>query len=127
MPEILALTVITSLRDDDLKTLGMNATVEEQVVRLARLAVDAGCHGVVSSPREAVALRQMLPNGQLLVVPGTQLPGEAPSDHARTMTPEDAIRVGATHLIVGRSITRAPNPIAAFKAFSRHLHNGMLR
>jgi orotidine-5'-phosphate decarboxylase len=114
--KVLALTVITSMRDQDLVEVGVNASVQEQVVRLAQLAMRAGCHGVVASPQEAQFLRGMLPVGSLIVTPGTQLPGEAPSDQARTATPAEAIRAGATHLVVGRSITRSPNPAAAFAA-----------
>lgn len=114
--KVLALTVITSMRDQDLVEVGVGASVQEQVVRLARLAMQAGCHGVVASPQEAQFLRGMLPVGSLIVTPGTQLLGEAPSDQARTATPAEAIRAGATHLVAGRSITRSPNPAAAFAA-----------
>jgi orotidine-5'-phosphate decarboxylase len=114
--KVLALTVITSLRDQDLVEVGVSASVHEQVVRLARLAVQAGCHGVVASPQEAQLLRGVLPMGSLIVTPGTQSPGEAQSDQARTSTPAEAIRAGATHLIVGRSITRSPDPALAFAA-----------
>lgn len=114
--KILALTVITSMRDQDLLEVGVNAPVREQVVRLARLAMEAGCHGVVASPQEAQLLRGVLPTGSLIVTPGTQLPGEAKNDQARTATPAEAIRAGSTHLIVGRSITRSSNPAMAFAA-----------
>jgi orotidine-5'-phosphate decarboxylase len=113
---VLALTVITSLRDQDLVEVGVTATVQEQVVRLARLAVEAGCHGVVASPQEAQLLRAVLPRGSLIVTPGTQLPGDAKNDQARTATPAEAIRAGSTHLIIGRSISRAQNPAAALAA-----------
>jgi orotidine-5'-phosphate decarboxylase len=114
--QVLALTVITSMRDQDLQEVGVGATVQEQVVRLARLAVEAGCHGVVASPQEAQLLRAVLPRESLIVTPGTQLPGEAKNDQARTATPAEAIRAGATHLVIGRSITRSPNPAASLAA-----------
>lgn len=114
--QVLALTVITSMRDRDLPEVGINATVEDQVVRLAQLAAGAGCHGVVASPREAQLLRELLPREMLIVTPGTQLPGDAKNDQARIATPADAIRAGSTHLVIGRSITRSPNPAAAFSA-----------
>lgn len=113
---VLALTVITSMRDQDLREVGVTATVQEQVVRLARLAVEAGCHGVVASPQEAQLLGAVLPQGSLIVTPGTQLPGDAKNDQARTATPADAIRAGSTHLVIGRSISRAQNPVAALVA-----------
>ena len=114
--KVLALTVITSMRDRDLVEVGVSASVQEQVVRLARLAMQAGCHGVVASPQEAELLRALLPKEALIVTPGTQLPGEAGNDQARTATPAEAIRAGSTHLIIGRSISRAPDPAAAFAA-----------
>ena len=112
--QVLALTVITSMGEQDLAGVGVAGSVLEQVERLALLAASAGCHGVVASPREAIRLRQVLPAAMLIVTPGTQLPGEAKSHQTRTATPAQAILAGATHLIIGRSITRATNPIAAF-------------
>jgi len=94
--KILALTVITSMSDQDLEEVGVASTVREQVARLARLAIAAGCHGVVSSPLEARQLREVLPPGALIVTPGTQLSGDAQSDHARAATPAQAIAAGAT-------------------------------
>jgi len=114
--KVLALTVITSMRDQDLSEVGINAPVEEQVVRLARLAAQAGCHGVVASPQEARLVRAVLPPESLIVTPGTQLPGEATNDQARTATPAEAIGAGATHLVVGRSISRSADPAASFAA-----------
>ena len=112
--QVLALTVITSIGERDLAEIGVHGSVLEQVERLAVLAASAGCHGVIASPQEAARLRRVLPAASLIVTPGTQLAGEAQSDHARTATPAEAIRAGATHLVVGRSIARATDPIAAF-------------
>lgn len=114
--QILALTVITSMRDADLCEVGVNATVTEQVLRLAQLAASAGCHGVVASPQEAGLLRQLLPSEMLIITPGTQLSGDAQNDQMRIATPEQAIRAGATHLVIGRSISQAANPVASFSA-----------
>jgi orotidine-5'-phosphate decarboxylase len=113
---VLALTVITSLRDKDLAELGLTATVSEQVIRLARLAAAAGCHGVVASAHEARLLRDVLPTEMLIVTPGTQLETDAMNDQARVATPFDAIRWGASHLVIGRSISRSPNPLGALAA-----------
>jgi len=112
--QVLALTVITSMGEQDLAEVGVTGSVLEQVERLAVLAASAGCHGVVASPQEAMRLRQVLPAAMLIVTPGTQLAGEAKGDQTRTATPTQAILAGATHLVVGRSITRAANPVAAF-------------
>jgi orotidine-5'-phosphate decarboxylase len=114
--KVLALTVITSMGDQDLQAVGVSATVQEQVVRLARLAIEAGCHGVVASPKEARLLREVLPQSALIVTPGTQLPGDPKNDQLRTATPSEAIQAGSTHLVIGRSIAGAQNPAATFAA-----------
>ena len=114
--KVLALTVITSMQAQDLQEVGVGASVQDQVMRLARLAMLAGCHGVVASPQEARHLRGTLPSGALIVTPGTQLPGDIKSDHARAATPSEAVRAGSTHLVIGRSIARATNPAATFAA-----------
>lgn len=119
--KVLALTVITSMGDHDLQEVGVGSTVREQVMRLARLAAVAGCHGVVASPLEAKLLRDLLPPGGLIVTPGVQLPGDAPGDHARSATPSQAIGAGATHVVIGRPITRAPNPAAVLAAVHAEL------
>jgi len=114
--KVVALTVITSMRDQDLQEVGLSTTVAEQVVRLARLSVEAGCHGVVASSQEAQLLRKVLPQSMLIVTPGTQLPSDAKNDQARTSSPAEAIRAGSTHLVIGRSIAQAADPAAAFAA-----------
>ena len=118
---VLALTVITSLRDAELAEVGVPGGVEAQVLRLARLAAAAGCDGVVASPREAALLRTALPAGALIVTPGTQLPGEAASDQARVASPAEAIGAGATHVVIGRSITQAADPRAVFEQVTQSL------
>ena len=112
--QILDLTVITSKGEQDLAEIGVHGSVLGQVERLAVLAAAAGCHGVVASAQEATRLRQVLPPKMLIVTPGTQLAGEAKSDQTRTATPSRAIQAGATHLVMGRSIARAANPVTAF-------------
>jgi orotidine-5'-phosphate decarboxylase len=112
--QVLALTVITSMGEQDLAEIGVQGSVLEQVERLAALAAAAGCHGVVASAQEAARLRLVLPSKMLIVTPGTQLEGEAKNDQARTATPSQAIEAGATHLVMGRSIARAASPVAAF-------------
>lgn len=119
--KILALTVITSMSDQDLEEVGVASTVREQVIRLARLATAAGCHGVVSSPLEARLLREVLPPDALVVTPGTQLSGDEQGDHARAATPSQAIGAGATHVVIGRPISRSLNPAAVFAAVCTEL------
>ena len=110
---ILAVTVLTSLDRSDLDLLGVARPVEEQVLALGRLAVGAGAHGLVCSPREAGALRAALGPDALLVTPGVRPAGGAVGDQKRVATPADAIRAGATHLVVGRPVLGAPDPRAA--------------
>ncbi|GGU92476.1 orotidine 5'-phosphate decarboxylase [Streptomyces filipinensis] len=112
---ILALTVVTSMTDEDLADIGVADSAEEQVLRLARLADAAGCHGVIASPQDVAALRGALGGDALIVTPGVTLPGDAPADHARPATPSAAMAAGASHVVVGRGVTRAADPAAAFR------------
>lgn len=86
-----------------------------ETVRLARLGLDAGLRGVVASGHEAALLREHFGPKPWLVVPGVRLPGAAGDDQARTVSPGDAVRWGATHLVVGRPITQAPDPAQAYR------------
>ncbi|ATW48320.1 orotidine-5'-phosphate decarboxylase [Streptomyces peucetius] len=115
---VLALTVVTSMTGSDLADIGIGAAPEEQVLRLARLAQRAGCHGVIASPQEAAPLRRLLGPGGLVVTPGVTLPGESPGEHARPGTPQAALAAGASHVVVGRSVTRAADPVAAMRLVS---------
>jgi orotidine-5'-phosphate decarboxylase len=113
---VLALTVVTSMTDADLADIGVGDAVDRQVLRLARLAAKAGCDGVIASPQDVAALRGVLGPEPLVVTPGVTLPGESPAEHARPGTPRAAITAGASHVVVGRSVTRAADPAAAFRA-----------
>ncbi|MFD7914229.1 orotidine-5'-phosphate decarboxylase, partial [Streptomyces sp. NPDC059752] len=114
---VLALTVVTSMTGSDLADIGVAADTEEQVLRLARLAVGAGCDGVIASPREAGVLRGLLGPDRLIVTPGVVLEpeGAAAGGHARPGTPRAAFAAGASHVVVGRSVTRAADPVAALQ------------
>ncbi len=112
---VLALTVVTSMTDADLEDIGVDDAVDRQVLRLARLAQKAGCHGVIASPQDVAALRGALGPGALIVTPGVTLPGGSPAEHARPGTPRAAIDAGASHVVVGRSVTRAADPGAGFR------------
>ncbi|WP_412074806.1 orotidine 5'-phosphate decarboxylase / HUMPS family protein [Streptomyces xanthophaeus] len=113
----LALAVVTSMTRSDLADIGVigSASTEEQVLRLARLAEGAGCHGVIASPQEAGALRGALGASALIVTPGVALPGESAGEHAPPGTPRAAVAAGASHVVVGRTVTRAADPAAAFR------------
>jgi orotidine-5'-phosphate decarboxylase len=112
-PLILVVTVLTSLDQDDLGAIGVAATPAEQVLRLGRLAVEAGADGLVCSPLEVTMLRQALGPSVKLVVPGIRPDGAAIGDQARTMTPGQAVAAGADWIVVGRPITGADDPGAA--------------
>ncbi len=112
-PMILAVTVLTSLDQADMRATGVASPVNEQVLRLARLAIGSGADGLVCSPHEVAMLRAALGPEVTLVVPGIRPSGEAVGDQARTLTPAQAIAAGADWIVVGRPITTAPDPAAA--------------
>ena len=112
-PLLLGVTVLTSMNDNDLEEVGVSAKAEEQVVRLAGLALKAGLDGVVASPRELPPLRQQY--GQLLklIIPGVRPPGSSSHDQTRIATPAAAIRAGADYLVIGRPITASSDPLGS--------------
>ena len=113
-PKILAVTVLTSLDAADLEDVGIcGRTPAEQVRAMAKFATENGAHGLVCSPKEVGALSSMLPKGTLFVTPGVRPAGAAVGDQKRVATPAEAVRDGSTHLVVGRPILAAPDPVAA--------------
>jgi len=114
--KILAVTVLTSLDDEELRATGVREQAREQVLRLARLALEAGCQGIVASAHEAKELRRQLGPAFLIITPGVRPAGAAVEDQARVATPADAIAAGATHIVVGRPITGAEDPAVAARA-----------
>ena len=115
-PLVLAVTVLTSMADEDLHETGIAGTAQEQVVRLAKLAQKAGVGGLVASPSEVKALRQTLGQGMKIVTPGVRPAGSDKGDQARVAAPAEAIANGADYIVVGRPITGAQDPAAAAKA-----------
>ncbi|HEX9051108.1 MAG TPA: orotidine-5'-phosphate decarboxylase, partial [Anaeromyxobacter sp.] len=115
---VLAVTVLTSLDAAALAAIGLAGPPEAAVVRLARLAIDAGAGGLVCSPQEVGAVRAAVGPGPLLVVPGVRPAGAAKGDQARVATPEDAVRAGADVIVVGRPLRDAPDPVAAARAIA---------
>lgn len=120
-PTVLAVTVLTSFAPADLEEIGVSGSVEAQVLRLAGLAINAGCGGIVASAQEAVRLRLALGDGFTLVTPGIRPAGAVAADQARVVTPEDAIRAGATFLVVGRPITAADDPQQAARSITQQI------
>ena len=115
-PLVLAVTVLTSFSDADLKEVGVAGPARGQVLRLASLAQRAGCGGVVASAREAQVLRRTLGASLTIVTPGVRPAGGPKDDQARVATPSEAIAAGADYIVVGRPITGAPDPKAAVQA-----------
>ncbi|MCG6121254.1 MAG: orotidine-5'-phosphate decarboxylase [Microvirga sp.] len=113
---LLAVTVLTSYNDSDLAEAGYACDVAALVARRAGQARDAGVDGVVCSPHEIAPVRAALGPEGLIVTPGVRPAGAAAGDQKRVMTPADAIRAGADHLVVGRPITQAADPRAAMAA-----------
>ncbi len=113
LPLVLGVTVLTSSDAGTLAEIGCEPNPEHQVARLARLAVASGLRGLVCSPLELVALRQILPSSIQLVTPGIRTGAEKADDQKRTLTPREAMAAGASWLVIGRPIYGAENPRAA--------------
>jgi len=114
--EILAVTVLTSLDDGALRQIGYDRTAAEQVLRFARLAALAGVHGLICSPHEIDLIREGVPEPVKLVTPGVRSAKDGLQDQKRTLTAAEALRRGANHLVIGRPITKAADPVAATRA-----------
>jgi orotidine-5'-phosphate decarboxylase len=109
---VLGVTVLTSLDENEMGKVGFGGTVREEVLRLAALALDNGCKGIVTSAREAAAVRAELGHNFAIVTPGVRPAGSSHGDQARVATPAEAIAAGASHIVVGRPITEAADPAA---------------
>jgi orotidine-5'-phosphate decarboxylase len=126
-PVMLAVTVLTSLDTADLAAIGVSATPERQVMRLARLAARSGMDGVVCSPREIAALRRALGRRLTIVTPGIRPPGTAAGDQKRVLTPREAVAAGADYLVVGRPVLQAADPVAAVRAIAADMRAAIRR
>ncbi len=126
MPCILAVTVLTSLNDDDLKMLGFSETAEEIVPGLARMALDAGVSGVVSSARDIVSIREICGEDFIIVTPGIRGSiSVAGDDQKRILTPGEAIRRGADFIVVGRPIRMSDDPVSAADEICKEISDGL--
>jgi orotidine-5'-phosphate decarboxylase len=113
--KLLAVTVLTSLAPADLAEQQISGTLEEHVVRLATMAIDAGADGLVCSPHEVAAIRKAVGMQPILVVPGIRPAGSQAHDQARAATPASAIAAGADYLVVGRPLREGSSPAEAAK------------
>ena len=117
-PLLIAVTVLTSMEDLDLLQIGINASLREQVLRLAHLTQRAGLDGVVCSPQEVEILRNACGEDFKLVTPGIRPIGDDFGDQRRVMTPTAAIRAGSDYLVIGRPITKADNPVEVLRSIN---------
>ena len=112
---LIAVTILTSLSEEELLEIGYAGSAADNVVRLAMLAQSSGMHGVVCSPLEAHPLRTAMGEDFLLVTPGVRPAGSEVADQRRVMTPQDALSSGSSYLVVGRPITAAADPLKALQ------------
>jgi orotidine-5'-phosphate decarboxylase len=127
-PIVLAVTVLTSLNDDDLSIMGFNRGTRETAINLARLAQDAGVSGVVASAEDAAAIRAVCGNAFLVVTPGIRgTKTVAGDDQKRIVAPREAVVCGADYLVVGRPIQQAADPAAEADAIVGEIAQGLAR
>ncbi|MBT7951403.1 MAG: orotidine-5'-phosphate decarboxylase [Gammaproteobacteria bacterium] len=112
-PLLIAVTILTSLSDQDLIELGITSSVEDQVLRLAELTKSAGLDGIVCSAQEVSRLRMHMGQNFKLITPGIRPAGYASDDQKRVMTPAEAISAGSDYLVIGRPVTQSENPLQA--------------
>ncbi|WP_419798021.1 MAG: orotidine-5'-phosphate decarboxylase [Terasakiella sp.] len=121
IPLTIAVTILTALDQDDLSAIGVNDTIEDQVVRLAKLTQDNGLDGVVCSAKEIAPIRAACGPDFKLIVPGIRPAWAAKGDQKRVMAPRDAVIAGADILVIGRPITQADDPVEAAQKIAHEL------
>ncbi len=120
-PKLIAVTLLTSMNREDMLDLGITATPEEMVLRLARMAQECGLDGVVCSALETSMLRQQCGNKFNLITPGIRPVEASLDDQSRVMTPEAALQAGSSYLVIGRPITRAVDPLQALLDINKQI------
>mgnify|MGYP001818509080 FL=1 len=120
-PLLIAVTVLTSMTEEDLRELGYRETAAQRVLRLAALTAESGLDGVVCSAMEAEELRRARGEDFCLVTPGIRLAGDSANDQRRVVTPGEAMANGADYLVIGRSVTGADNPLRALERVHQEL------
>ena len=118
---LVAVTVLTSMAEEDLQSLGIQRSMDEQVLRLASLAQGAGMDGVVCSAQETEDLRKLLRDDFVLVTPGIRPAGDLAQDQKRVVTPALAIKNGSSYLVIGRPITQAQRPVQKLSAINAEI------
>ncbi|MCJ8267820.1 MAG: orotidine-5'-phosphate decarboxylase [Psychrosphaera sp.] len=120
-PLLIAVTVLTSMDESDLKGVGVDRSAQEQVMMLAQLTFDAGLEGVVCSSQEAVALKSRFGQEFKLITPGIRPIGSAAGDQKRVVTPLQAVQNGSDYLVIGRPVTQADDPLAVLNQINASL------
>ena len=120
---VLGVTVLTSMDQGALLSVGITAGPEEQVLRLAEMGLASGIRGVVASPLEIAPLRRKFGNALVIVTPGVRPDGCDHGDQKRVLTPEAAIQAGADYLVIGRPVTQAPRPLSALRAIATSIES----
>ncbi|MGB9150514.1 MAG: orotidine 5'-phosphate decarboxylase / HUMPS family protein, partial [Burkholderiales bacterium] len=114
-PLLIGVTILTSLGDSEIMAVGLQGTVGENVLRLAKVAKKCGLDGVVCSSQEAQLLRKQIDSPFALVTPGIRFAGAQKNDQTRVLTPQAALMAGADYLVIGRPVTQADDPVAILK------------
>lgn len=120
-PKLIAVTILTSINEEQYADLNYKTGIAEQVIALAKLAKEAGMDGVVASPQEAAAIREACGEGFLIVTPGIRPAGSDVNDQSRIATPSGALKNGSTHIVVGRPITKAEDKKAAAQSIAAEI------
>lgn len=119
--KLVAITVLTSMDEAAMEQIGLTCPIADEAARLAALAKGSGIDGIVCSPREAAEMRELLGPDALIVTPGVRPAGAELGDQSRVATPAAAISAGASHLVIGRPITGALDPVASYEAIVEEL------
>lgn len=119
--KLVAITVLTSMDEAAMDEIGLTCPIADEAARLAALAKGSGIDGIVCSPREAAEMRELLGPDALIVTPGVRPAGAELGDQSRVATPAAAISAGASHLVIGRPITGALDPVASYEAIVEEL------
>ncbi len=120
-PKLIAVSLLTSMDQKTLEEIGIRKPVEQEVIDLTRLSLEAGLDGMVCSAREAPLLRMEFGEAPLLVTPGIRPAGSDSADQQRTMTPQAAVQAGSSYLVIGRPITQADNPLKRLREINANL------
>lgn len=120
-PHLIAVTILTSMSDEDLQEMGINYTASEMAIKLASMARASGLDGVVCSAQEASSLRKNVGDEFLLVTPGIRPEGSGNDDQRRIMSPSEAISAGSSYLVIGRPITQAEDPVGILSTINSEI------